>query len=148
MCPVREVVRCLVGLSGRYPPKVDPCAQYQFPGRVCLSGRCPPKGTAPDAAMVRGCSVEGAWPVVYDRLVRAGFTGGCGPAACASTGCTSLPGRCVRWRRVCRRQRCGSVPSMQMARTTKVLGTLASMGMRWVENWFSEVRLSLARLTR
>lgn len=49
---------------------------------------------------------------------------------------------------VCRRQRCGSVPSMQMARTTKVLGTLASMGMRWVENWFSEVRLSLARLTR
>ena len=74
MCPVREVVRCLVGLSGRYPPKVDPCAQYQFPGRVCLSGRCPPKGTAPDAAMVRGCSVEGAWPGRFT-------TGWCVPAS-------------------------------------------------------------------
>ena len=62
--------------QGRYPPKVDPCAEYQFPGRVCLSGRFPPKGTAPEAGMVRGCSVEGARPGVHDRSLHAGFSGG------------------------------------------------------------------------
>ncbi len=37
---------------------------------------------------------------------------------------------------------------MQMALTTKVLGTRASMGMRWVENCDSELMGSLARLMR
>ena len=135
--------------QGRYPPKVDPCAEYQFPGRVCLSGRFPPKGTAPEAGMVRGCSVEGARPGVHDRSLHAGFSGGraWGDCVCIARLFISS-GRHVRPGLACRSQRCGSVPSMQMARTTKVLGTLASMGMRWVENWFSEVRLSLARLTR
>lgn len=129
------------------------CAMVVLPGRcgavgACLSGRGLSKGTAPDAGTVRGCPVPGG------AACRSRPAIACWPCRRPWAGLgvrrldMHLPGRCVRQCGACRCQRCGSVPSMQMARTTKVLGTLASMGIRWVANWFSEVRLSLARLTR